>query len=155
MIPENAPKRRLIEALKSTKRIETRTAKAVTAKFILNMRSWSNPYSSDRSPEELTSEEARSPESFSLSLVSLLEHKSPSPFRELESDVTGEDANKGPNAPKARGIYHAVGKKTVFMRESALKTWFLFTIENISESKNRHFFNKESIVTRREQQFIN
>ncbi len=39
MIPENAPKRRLIAALRSTKRMETRTARAVTAKLILNMRS--------------------------------------------------------------------------------------------------------------------
>ncbi len=39
MIPEHAPKRRLIAALRSTKRMETTAAKAVTTKLILNMRS--------------------------------------------------------------------------------------------------------------------
>ena len=149
MIPEHAPKRRLIAALRSTKRMETTAAKAVTTKLILNMRSCSNTYSADKSPEVI-SEDSRSPESFSLSLVSLLEHKSPSPFRELASDVTGEDANKGSNAPKARGIYHAVGKKTVFNLESALKTCFLFTIAHNSEGKNRHLLNKKILTTIKE-----
>ena len=124
MIPEQAPNRRLIAALKSTKMMAKTTVKAVKTKVILNMLRWSVTYSLTESTE-LVCEESGSIEGFSFSLVSKLAHKLSSPLGEFSTGVAGEDASKGSNAPKARGIYHAVGKKTEVDRQSPGKTLFL------------------------------
>lgn len=48
-----------------------------------------------------------------------------SPIGEFSTDVTRGDASKGSYTPKARGIYHAVGKKTALELENCLKIFLL------------------------------